>query len=241
MNRSRAVSVQALFAAIVVVLDTVPIIPGFYSGVWDSWLFLLSPLVGILLGPFSGAATVALGTALGHLIYFRDPFELLFMAGAPLGAAMAGFVYQRRWRPVLGIYSMMLAAYFVYPVSWTLPLWGIWDVLVGFGVVVLFSLLVRGGLRTGRPLQKRWLMLGLASVVGLESDILLRICILVPGQTYWLFYGLTPEMLSLLWLGAGLVTPIKVVLAVLVSITLGVPTLSILEKESNPIVVQRDE
>jgi hypothetical protein len=216
-GRSRFTSFVAVFTALAVVLDVIPIIPGFYSGVWDSWLFLLSPLFGILLGPLVGGASIALGSLLGHLIYFRDPFEMVFMLGAPLGAMMAGLVYEQRWRLVLSVYSLMLFGYFVYPISWILPLWGVWDVIMGFGVVLLYSLMANRQLVA----KRRSMSILLASIIGLESDILLRICILVPGQTYWFFYGLTPEMLSMLWLGAGFVTPIKVLMGVVVSVSLG--------------------
>ena len=216
-TKSRFTSFVAVFTALAVVLDVIPIIPGFYSGIWDSWLFLLSPLFGILLGPLVGGASIALGSLLGHLIYFRDPFEMVFMLGAPLCAVMAGLVYQQKWRIVMGAYSTMLFAYFIYPISWTLPLWGVWDVILGFGFVVLFSLMANRQLLT----ERTSVSIALASVIGLESDILLRICILVPGQTYWLFYGLTPEMLTMLWLAAGLITPIKVLMGIVTSVGFG--------------------
>ena len=73
-NLSRFVAFVAVFTALVTVFDVVPVIPGFYSGIWDSWLFLLSPIIGVLLGPIAGVFSVGFGTLLGHFIYFRDPF-----------------------------------------------------------------------------------------------------------------------------------------------------------------------
>ncbi|MHA2081236.1 MAG: hypothetical protein ACW99H_08845, partial [Candidatus Thorarchaeota archaeon] len=70
-NSSRTVAFVAIFAAMTAVLDIIPAF-GFTSGVWDSWSFLLSPIVGILLGPYLGAISVGLGSFLGHTIYYRD-------------------------------------------------------------------------------------------------------------------------------------------------------------------------
>ncbi len=217
-NISQNIAYLAMFTALGAVLDVIPIIPGFYSGIWDSWLFLLSPLIGILLGPFYGAVSVGMGSVLGHLIYFRDPFELVFMWGAPLGAAVAGFVSQRKWQPVCGIYMVLLAAYFLFPISWMLPIWGIWDTLVGFGLVIIFSLLVEMNKRDLLAPRLDSLTIVFAAVIGLEADILFRIFVLVPGQAYWLFYGLTVEQLQYIWVGASIITPVKVILSAIATL-----------------------
>ncbi|MFX1482290.1 MAG: hypothetical protein ACFFCP_03785 [Promethearchaeota archaeon] len=239
-NPSRTVAFVAVFTAMIAVLDIIPTIPGFYAGVWDSWPFLLAPIVGILLGPYLGALSVGLGSLLGHMIYFRDPTEMLFMLGLSFGAAMAGFVYQRRWRPVLGIYSALLLGYFIYPVTWGLPLWGIWDVLVGYGLVLVYTFVTSFGWWSELTEPKRALLLVFTSVIGLETDILFRIFVLVPGQTYWLFYGWTPEILYDIWLVAGFITPMKVVLAAIVAVTLGLQLVRILERHENSITLNDD-
>ncbi|MFW9919449.1 MAG: hypothetical protein ACFFED_07605 [Candidatus Thorarchaeota archaeon] len=226
-SKSHFIAFSAIFAAMAAALDLI-LTPGFSSGIWDSWIFLLSPIVGVLLGPIGGFAAIGIGSLIGHILFFRDVFELLYMIGAPIGAAMAGLVYQRRWKPVLIIYSGLLAGYFLYPVSWTLPLFGIWDILVGFGFVVLFSVLVNRQWWNEMSREKDLLRLIFCTVIGLESDILTRVFLLVPGQTYWIFYGFTPEDLQLLWLGAGIITPIKVLLAVIMMVTIGYQVLRVL-------------
>ncbi len=230
-NKSLFVALTAVFAAMVAALDVIPMIPGFYGGIWDSWVFLLSPIIGALLGPYIGAVAVGIGSLTGHFIYFRDPFELVFQFGAPLGAAMGGFVYQRRWKPALGIYSIMLLGYFLEPVSWVLPLWGIWDTLLGYGVLLAFVLITNRDWWPKDETHQNILGLLFTIIIGLESDILFRIFVLIPGQTYWLFYGFTPEVLQMLWLGAGIITPIKVALATIAGLLIGLPLLRILKNQ----------
>jgi len=233
-NRSRFVAFAAVFSALVAVLDAIPILPMLYSGVWDSWVFLISPIVGVLLGPVIGAVCAGLGSLMGHFIFFRGPFEFLFMLGAPMGAAMAGLIYQQRWRPALIIYSGLLLAYFLTPVAWVLPLWGIWDTLGAYVLLLLFALSIAKKWWPTLDTRFRLLRLSLCSVIGLEADILFRIFILVPGQTYWVFYGWTPAQLQVIWLAAGVITPLKVALAALVTIMLGFSLLRLLPKLGIP-------
>ncbi len=234
-NPSRTVAFVAIFAAMTAVLDIIPAF-GFTSGVWDSWAFLLSPIVGILLGPYLGALSVGLGSFLGHTIYYRDPTEFLFMLGLSMGAAVAGFVYQRRWKPVFGIYTAMLLGYFIYPVTWGLPLWGIWDILVGYVILLIYSVATTRGIWSNTSERYTLLLLLFCTVIALETDILFRVFVLVPGQVYWLL-GMTPEILYGIWLIAGIITPIKVVLAAIVVITLGLQLLRILERHGDSIAL----
>lgn len=228
-NSSRTVAFVAVFAALTAVLDVIPAF-GFTSGVWDSWAFILSPIVGILLGPYLGALSVGIGSLIGHTIYYRDPTELLFMLGLSIGAAVAGFVYQRKWMPVFGIYTTMLLGYFIYPITWGLPLWGIWDILVGYGLVLLYSVATKRSIWTNTSERYNLLLLIFCTVIALETDILFRVFILVPGQIHWLF-GWTPEILFEMWMVAGFITPIKVILAVIVMISLGRQLLRVLEQQ----------
>jgi hypothetical protein len=61
----------------------------------------------------------------------------------------------------------------------------------------------------------------LCAFIGLEADILFRIFMLIPGQTYKFFYGFSTEVLSLIWTAGAFVTPIQVGVAVLLSTFLG--------------------
>ena len=186
---SRSITLTAIFAAMIAVLDSIPMIPGLYGGIWDSWDFMLSPIIGILLGPVFGAISVGLGVIVGHMVYTRDPLELIFMIGSPVGAGMAGLVYEHKWKSVFTIYSLLLLGYFITPITWSLSLWGIWDTLVGFVLVLVVTMVSRIDKISQRLRSSATLGLILATIIGLESDILTRIFILIPGQTYWFLYG----------------------------------------------------
>ncbi len=229
---SRSITFTAIFAAMIAVLDSIPMIPGFYGGIWDSWGFMLSPIVGILLGPVLGVISVGLGGFVGHLVYFRDPIELLFMLGAPVGAGVAGLVFQERWKSACAIYSVMILGYFLTPVTWSLSLLGVWDVLVGFVLILTIAILTTMNKSGTRILSSTNLKMILATVIGLESDILVRIFILIPGQMYWIYYGMPLEVIQGLWLVAGVITPIKVILAAIATIAIGRSLLEIFPQQT---------
>jgi hypothetical protein len=233
LTGSRSITFVAIFAAMIAILDSIPMIPGFYGGIWDSWGFMLSPIVGILLGPVLGVISVGLGGLVGHLVYFRDPIELLFMLGAPVGAGMAGLVFQERWKAACAIYSAMILGYFLTPVTWSLSLLGVWDVLVGFVLILAITIASSLNKVGTRTLSSTNLKMILATVIGLESDILARILILIPGQMYWLYYAMPLEVLQGLWLIAGVITPIKVVLAAIATIAIGKSLLSNFENHAH--------
>jgi hypothetical protein len=236
-NSSRTVALVAIFAAMIAVLDIIPTLPTFYAGIWDSWPFLLSPIIGILLGPYLGALSVGLGSLIGHTIYYRDPTEFLFMLGLSMGAAVAGFVYQRRWKPVLGIYTIMLLGYLIYPVSWSLPLWGIWDIIFGYCILLIYSFMTSRGVWSNTSERYKQLMLVFCAIIGLEADILFRVFVLLPGQTHWFFYGWGVAELLPLWVGGAFIAPIKVVMGVLVIVTLGRQILRALEQQVDSVAL----
>jgi hypothetical protein len=223
LTGSRSITFTAIFAAMIAILDSIPTIPEFYAGVWDSWGFMLSPIVGILLGPVFGAISVGLGGIVGHIVYIRDPLELIFMIGSPLGAGMAGLVYEHKWQSVFTIYSLLLLGYFITPITWSLAFWGIWDILVGYSLVFLVTVISRIDKVSQRLRSSATIGLILATIIGLESDILARIFILIPGQTYWFLYGWDATVLQPLWMIAGIITPIKVTLAAIATVSIGLP------------------
>ena len=228
MNRSRRIALIAVFAAITTVLDAF-VTPGFSSGIWYGWVFVMSPINGMILGPRDGFLATLISVLVGHSLVFRDSvYEYVFTLGAPIGALMAGLVFrgERRW--VMAYFAAFLGAYFLSPVGRSLPVWGMWDVYVAFAAFLGITILEG---RTGRTLISRLKMnTVLGALMGLEADILFRIFVLVPLRGYELFYGLTTEALVMIWsVPAPLITPIKVGASLLVSTMLVPSILKIVE------------
>jgi hypothetical protein len=223
MRGSRRIALIAVFAAITTALDSM-VTPGFSSGVWYGWVFLMSPVNGMILGPWDGFLATLISVLVGHTLVLRDSvYEYVFTIGAPLGALMAGLVFrgERRW--TLAYFAVFLGLYYLNPVGRSLPVWGMWDVYVAFTVLLVITVLEKR--MDGKLIATTRTAAALGALMGLEADILYRIFVLVPLGGYELFYGLTPELLVMIWsVSAPLITPLKVGTSLLIS-TLLVPSI----------------
>ena len=229
MRKSLFVSLVAVFAALNVVCDSVIGIPQFEYGVWWSWIFLIEPITGIVLGPYVGFLSTFIGVMIGHFIYFRGAPEFLFTIGASVGAMISGLLFRGKWKTVFAYYTVLFIAYFASPVAWQLPIWGMWNTYLAYaGLCTAAFILTKK--KTWKPESKRFLY-PLYAFIGLEADILFRIFLLVPCQTYRLIYGWPIQVLQWAWMLGAAVTPVQVALSALVVTPLiGMPLIKLLRK-----------
>ncbi|MCK5625384.1 hypothetical protein KAI11_00860 [Candidatus Bathyarchaeota archaeon] len=224
MRRSQLITLIAVFATLSIVCDSIVGIPQLASGIWYGWIFLIVPIAGIVLGPYAGFISILIGVIAGHSIYLRGEapmYEYLFTLGAPIGAMFSGFIFRGRWKGAFTYFTLLLGAYFLTPVSWEIPLWGLWDVYIAFIVLCIFALMSnRWDVGSGK-LERSPYIYVFCALIGLEADILFRIFVFIPGQTYRLFYGFTPEILEIIWAAGALVTPIQVGIAILMTGIIG--------------------
>jgi len=230
MRKSQFLALVAVFASINVVFDSLIGLPELSSGVWYSWIFIVEPINGIVLGPYAGFLSSLIGVIIGHSIYFRDVYEFLFTLGAPIGAMVAGFIFRGKWKMVLTYYTALLGFYFITPIAWQLPIWGMWDVYLAYFLLLVVAVIIaRKG--SWNPKSKELLyVIALSALIGLEADILFRIFVLIPGQTYRLFYDLSAKALIPLWVEAAAITPIKVAISILVTTTVVSQLIKVIKK-----------
>ena len=231
MRKSQFLALVAIFACINVISDSFMSLPEFPSGVWYSWNFLVHALTGIVLGPFAGFTATFIGVIIGHCIYFIDVYEFLFTMGSPIGAMFSAFLFRGKWKLVLVYYTALFVAYFVTPIAWQLPIWGMWDTYLAYAILIAAILMIRK--RFWEHGSKRLpFVLAVSAFIGLEADVLFRIFIFVPCQTYQLFYGFGVETLQLIWIVGAVGTPIKAALSSLFTVVVGLPLVKTLKKSS---------
>lgn len=216
MGRSQRIALTAVFATLSVVCDSVAGLPQFTEGVWYGWIFILAPITGIVVGPLEGFFATLIGVALGHMVYPRGSFEYLFTIGAPLGSMISALISRRQWKPVILYYSLLFIAYFSSPVAPQLPLWGMWDTYVAYFAILL--LIIFWKTETHLTIRGRTLHLLLSAVIGLEADVLFRIFLFIPCQTYASLFHFSVEYVHEIWALGALVTPIQVGLSSLVTL-----------------------
>ena len=178
--KTRRIAAIAIFAVLSMAVDSI-ITPGFSAGVWYGWIFIISPITGILLGPRDGFIATLIAVMVGHTVVFRETvFEFIFTLGAPICSLIAGLIYQNRWKTALGFYSLFIVSYFLTPISCSLPLCGIWDCILSYTVLLTLTLMRTLGYLNFH--HKPVYLFALSAFIGLEADVLFRIFVLVPLQ-----------------------------------------------------------
>ena len=228
-STSQLVTMVGIFAALNVVTDSIAGLPEFPSGVWYSWNFLFTPLTGIMLGALAGFSASFIGVMIGHYIFFIDVYEFIFTIGAPIGAAVSALIFKERWKPVLAYYILLFSAYFSSPYAWQLPPWGMWDTYAAFIVLIVIVLMLKSNMWQ-LVSSKLAFKLGVAAFIGLEADVLFRIFLLIPCQTYNLFYGWNIDVLQGIWSLGAIWTPIKVTASIVVTVLVGYPLITTLRQ-----------
>lgn len=230
LQTGQRVALIAVFATLSVICDAVAGLPSLIEGVWYGWIFLIAPISGIVLGPYEGFVATLLGVLVGHTLYPRGVVEYLFTMGAPIGSLVTAFVYRNQWPIVILYYSVLLIAYGVSPVAATLPLWGMWDTYLAYGILLLAALTWNKG-----PHAKvigRRLRFAACTLIGLEADVLFRIFLFIPCQTYTSLFNFTVADLHVIWGAGAVVTPIQVGLSSVFTATLVPPLLTALSSIS---------
>ena len=223
MSRTRTISVVIVFAALTAMSDSVSGIPQLHSGVWYSWVFLMVPVNGIILGPFNGSVATLLGVFVGHFLYFRGVEEFLFAIGAAVGSAVCGFIWTRRVLPSVLFYTLALVSYFATPISFSLPVWGMWDTYCAYLVTLLVGLSRTKSRGSDESRPRVWV--AFSSFIGLEADVLFRIFLFIPVGTYRSIYGFPVEILQEIWVLSAVSTPLQVAMGVVFSYLVVPPTL----------------
>ena len=216
-TKVRTLSLIAIFAALGVVCDGV-VTPVFSAGVWFGWIFLVSPIAGIVLGPYNGFVSTLIAVMIGHSLFPRETvYEFIFTIGAPVGSMMSGFAFKGQLKRLFAFYTVVLGTYFATPVSRHLPIGGMWDCYVAYAILIILCVIL---IIRGSDEIRRMSPFAVSAFLGLEADVLLRIFILVPCQTYR--FLLTPESLVGIWaFPAPLITPFKVLLSTFIVTLIG--------------------
>lgn len=227
------VALIAVFAAFGIVCDSLAGPLPDISGVWKSWIFIAEPINGIILGPDASFLSILIGVMVGHSVYFRNSAEFLFTIGAPIGAAISSLIFRGKWRIAIIYYLVLLGAFFLTPASWQLPFWGMWDVYLAFGLLLISVVAMKKWKdlwNTKSDGVKLLYVVALCTFVGLEADVLFRIFILVPCQTYQSIFGWDIGVLQSVWVFGAVETSIKAMLSILVSMIVTAPIIKIVRK-----------
>jgi len=213
MQRSLKIGLTSVFAALHAVLYFLSF------GLWRNWAIYLEPIEGIVLGPWAGFSAALIGSIVGRMIKPVD-FWMFGIIAEPLGVLASGFLAKGKWKPVIAIYVVMLAAYFAHPFGRWFPLWTILDILLAFVLIFPVAKLSKNLYeKVGRlPVSV------LISFIGTVTDALTRVFLLIPAGLY-AFFGMTDEIVRDIFVAGAVYSYIEDAQVVAVSLLVGVPLL----------------
>jgi len=211
---SLLVSLIAIFASLHTILGLVP-------GIWRRWIIAIEPLEGIILGPIGGFLSALVGSLISNFI---RPTLYFFRLGEPIGALTAGLAYKGKYYIVLAIYTVMLVAYFIHPLGRELPAWCLWDIYIAYAFSTVSPLILKFFEKKEREVK-----LFLATLLGLEVDVLTRIFFLIPIELYKVL-GVSKEALVGWWIVGAFETPVETAIGLFVTLVVGIPLLATLDK-----------
>lgn len=182
-------SLIAVFAALNVVADFVPVSPvlGFTSFLTLGWI--LSPLAGLMLGPFSGGASCLIATLveffLGLNVVSLGPVGFFRSA---LAAVETGLLSSGRWKLASAVLGVLILGWLTLPAGMSAA------AILAFHVLGLVLILVSGR-RIERSLESRsrW-EVGAAVTV---SSYCGNICRHLFGNTLFVVFGGLPAQVFL--------------------------------------------
>lgn len=222
-GKSLKISLIGVFAALHVTLYFLP------YPLFRNWAIYLELMEGLILGPWAGFSAALIGSVVARMIK-PDVFWMFGVFAEPLGVLACGFLGKGWWKPVIGIYSVMLAAYFINPLGRWLPLWAILDILAA--LILVYPVARIGKNLFGENVKRLSLSIALISFVGTATDSLARVFLLIPVGLYT-FFGMTQDMVYLTFVEGAVGSYIEDVLVVIVSSLICVPLIIALRKVSS--------
>ncbi len=216
MRKSLQVSLIAVFAALHAVLYFMSF------GLWRNWGIYLAPIEGIVLGPEIGFFSALIGSATARLIR-PDAAWMFGVIAEPISVLLTGLLVRGRWKPVLAVYGILLAAYFASPTGRALPLWTILDILLA--MLLLFPAAKISHYLFNASSKRLPIALALISFICIATDSLLRVFLLVPCGLYSAALLLNSEALYAVFVAAAVDSYIEDAIVVIVSVIVGIPLL----------------
>jgi hypothetical protein len=197
---------------------------------WRNWAIYLAPIEGMVLGPQAGFMAALIGSTIGRVL-LPSPLWMFGIVSEPLSVMAAGFLTRDKWQPVIALYVIMLAAYFISPMGQSLPLWPMLDTIVALCLIYPAAKLSKDLFSENVKLLP--VSLVIVSFVTVATDGLTRVFLFIPAGLYSIVLGLSPAATAVAFVGGGVDSFIEDALVVLITFVLGVPILLALRKVLN--------
>jgi hypothetical protein len=252
---TKQIALIAVFSALYSVIRLIPMGPMIGLSTTFSVADCLAPVYGIILGPFTGGASIIIGTFLSMAYGKPVIFMGLDFLPAFVNAVAIGFLMRKKWIPAIILNVALLAIFIANPLTtqfFSIPL-GASAITVPFywlHIVALAVLISPLGYKAGpwvKTLKPTFIIAGVAilAFIGtmmqhLTGNILTEI---VSTQ---ITGALSPQTLTtIIWPAAFLVYPWERLTLVILAVIVGVPLVKALKttvfpfEDKKPTIVQQ--
>jgi uncharacterized membrane protein len=196
---------------------------------WRNWAIYLSPIEGMVLGPWAGFIAALIGSTIGRVV-LPSPFWMFAIIAEPLSVMTAGLLTRDKWQPVIALYAVMLAAYFISPMGQSLPLWPMLDTIAAVCLVYPAGKLSKN--LFSEKVNLLPVSLVIVSFTTVAMDGLTRVFLFIPAGLYGIL-GLSPADTAVVFVAGGIDSFIEDALVVLITLIVGVPILLALRNVLN--------
>jgi len=212
---TKLVTLVSAFAALDIVLATIPLIPyGPSAGA------LVKPSEGIFLGPWGGMFAAFVGGIVSSVIWPSTAvLGLATWIPGVIGAFGAGMLLKGRWKPVAMVLFLALLAFFVHPFGPPVFLYANWDKAIALVLTYPAFRLVNRAIQRRASVKALMPAVGLVSLVATEMDG-------ATGNLVFLLeagpiFGLTEEMLPPLFIPYTFLDPaVRILVGVVCALVL---------------------
>jgi hypothetical protein len=197
---------------------------------WRNWAIYLSPIEGIVLGPWAGFIAALIGSTIGRAL-LPSPLWVFAIIAEPLSVMSAGFLTRAKWQPVIALYAIMLAAYFISPFGQSLPLWPMLDTIAAICLVYPAAKLSKNLFSENMKLLPVTMVI--VSFVTVAADGLTRVFLFIPAGLYNSFLGLSSADATFAFVAGGVDSFIEDAFVMIIALVVGVPILLALRNVLN--------
>jgi len=236
---TKQVALIAIFSALYAVLRVIPLGPmvGFTGSfaVSDA----LAPIIGIILGPFTGGLSIIIGTFTAMALGKASVFMGLDFLPALINAVAVGFLIRQKRIPVIALFAVILTIFLVSP--YTLLMVQVGSIAIPFmwlhivALLVLISPLCSKAIINIRKTNVAYLAISIAvlAFIGtmlqhLTGNLLFQLMFGQPvgGYTVAIFAGY--------WNLIFFAYPVERVVMVIIATLIGLPLIKLLKKSALP-------
>jgi len=143
---TRQIALMAIFAALFYVLSFIAPIsipaPTLGGTLTISFSALIATVFGIILGPYLGASSALLGSAVSWALTGMSPYGLPFILSPVFNALVSGFIFYRKWKwGFLTFAAMIIVFLFTPPVTpltenWYVALAVLFDKVITLAIIL---------------------------------------------------------------------------------------------------------